>query len=290
MFSVDLPIAPGDSANGAYGLWPFGVHGGGHAIDGHPGWDVEYRPGANVLVAADGSVQNAQPEASGGHFTVRINHNVGERTAYATDYTNLGSLAAGISPGAQVTRGQVLGSAGVQTLTIGTTTVTFGMTHFQMNDFSKNEGLTNPNAVSAKPFLSTAGRTLFDSIWRSAAYQTEWCEPFVTNSRGATFPVTRTWTLQSGPLAPILEVQCVSTMSNQYTYALLALDRSTIESGILVADAAKKPLATVDFFPSSGAARLGVWEVLSDVLQLSLGEPGAARPSSLAGAAIYTTR
>lgn len=289
-FALDLPVASGDQAGSAYGLWPFGVHGGGHALDGHPGWDVEFRPGANVLAAADGSVQNAVPEPDGGgRFTVRINHSVGGGASYATDYTNLASLAAGIAAGAAVSRGQVIGQAGVQSQTIGTTPVTWAMTHFQMNDFSRNEGLTNPNAVSAEPFLSGSGRALFDSIWRSAAYQTEWCEPFVTNSRAATFPLARTWTLQSGTLAPILDVRCPSDRSNEYVYSLLAADRSTIEAGTFAVDPVKKP-STVDFRPSSGGTRLGLWDVVSDTLQLNLGAPGAARPSTLLGAATYTTR
>ncbi|HLG59343.1 MAG TPA: M23 family metallopeptidase [Vicinamibacterales bacterium] len=290
-FSIDLPIAPGDQANGAYGLWPFGVHGGGHALDGHPGWDVEYRPGANVLAAAEGSVLNAMPEPGGsGRFTVRINHSVGGRVAYATDYTNLSSLAPGVVAGAAMSRGQVIGQAGVQSQTIGTTPVTWAMTHFQMNDFNRHEGLTNPNAVSPEPFLSAGGRSLFESMWRAAAYQTEWCEPFFTNSRAAGFPLARSWTLQSGTLGATLDVRCPSAASPQYEYELLATDRSTIEAGTFVLDPAKRPLSTVDFRPATGAARLGVWEVVSETLQLSLGAPGGPRPASLAGAATYTTR
>ena len=45
-FVIDLPIAAGDGATLAYGIWPYGVHGGGHALDGHGGFDVEYRIGA----------------------------------------------------------------------------------------------------------------------------------------------------------------------------------------------------------------------------------------------------
>src|SRR4051812_20538448 len=36
---MSLPIALADSASQAYTIWPFGVHGGGHALDGHPGFD-----------------------------------------------------------------------------------------------------------------------------------------------------------------------------------------------------------------------------------------------------------
>src|SRR5689334_12763262 len=57
-FDIDLPIAPADSVSIGYGLWPFGVHGSAHALDGHPGFDFEYRPGAPVLAVADGIVDN----------------------------------------------------------------------------------------------------------------------------------------------------------------------------------------------------------------------------------------
>lgn len=286
-----MPIAPGDQGDSAYSIWPFGVHGGGHATDGHPGWDVEFRPGAQVLAAADGTVQNAMPEPGGsGRFTVRVNHKVAGRVVYATDYTNLASLAAGVTAGANVTRGQVLGLAGVQSQTIGTTPVTWAMTHFQMNDFSRNEGLTNPNAVGAEPFLSAAGRALFDTMWQAAAYQTEWCEPFHTNSRAAGFPMARTWTVQSGAPAAFLDVRCPSDRTSEYTYALLAANRSTLESGTFVLDPTKKPLSTVDFRPSSGSPRLGVWNLVSDTLHLNLGAPGASRPAALDGASVYTTR
>jgi hypothetical protein len=286
-----MPIAPGDQGSSAYGIWPFGVHGGGHAVDGHPGWDVEFRPGALVLAAADGTVQNALPEMGGsGRFTVRINHTVAGRVAYATDYTNLASLAAGIASGASVTRGQALGVAGVQSQTIGTTPVSWAMTHFQMNDFSRNEGLTNQNAVSAEPFLSAAGRALFEAIWQAAAYQTEWCEPFHTNARAAGFPIARTWTAQSNAAAASLDVRCPSDRSSEYTYALLAADSSTLESGTFVVDPAKKPLSTVEFRPTSGLPRLGVWDLVTDTLYLNLGAPGGSRPATLDGAAVYSTR
>lgn len=287
-FSLDLPVASGDQASSAYGVWPFGVHGGNHALDGHPGWDIEYRPGANVLAAASGTVLHAMQE-TGGRYTVRINHPVDGRTAYATDYTNIDSLAPGIVAGAAVTKGQAIGPAGVQSQIIGTTPLTWAMTHFQMNDFSKNEGLTNPNAVSAEPFLSQSGRALFESIWRSAAYQTEWCEPFFTNSRAATFPMSRTWTLQSGASAAILEIRCPSESSSEYTYSFLNGDRSTVETGTFVQDYLAEP-ATVDFRASSGGTRFGVWDIVSDRLQLNLPAAGTPRPSSLSGAAIYTTR
>ncbi|MGQ0734775.1 MAG: M23 family metallopeptidase [Acidobacteriota bacterium] len=290
-FSLDLPIAPADATNNAYGLWPFGVHGGDHALDGHPGWDVEYRPGANVLAAAEGTVMNAAPEPSGnGRFTVRIGHAVNGRNAYATDYVNVAALAPGIVAGAAVTRGQVIGPAGVQTQMIGTTLVTWAMIHFQMNDFSRNEGLTNTNAVSPELFLSGTARPLFDVIWRTAAYRAEWCEPFVANPRGQTFPLSRTWTLQSGSGAALFEVQCPTPSAQEYTYRFGGVDGSTLESGTLAADSSRKPLATVDLRSASGSTRLGVWDIVGDTMQLQVAGTGAARPQTLAGASTYITR
>jgi hypothetical protein len=41
VLAVAMPIDPGDSANTAFGITPFGYHGADHADDGHPGWDIE---------------------------------------------------------------------------------------------------------------------------------------------------------------------------------------------------------------------------------------------------------
>jgi hypothetical protein len=284
-FAIALPVGEGDVGTHAYGIWPFGVHGGSHAVDGHPGWDVEFRPGAQVLAAADGTIQHAVADAQG-RLTVRIDHSAHGR--YATDYTNLSDLAAGIAAGARVTRGQPLGSAGVQTQFIGTSQVTWAMSHFQVNDFSRNEGLTNPNAVSPEAHLTSTSRALFDAVWRATAYRTEWCEPFPTNSRLAGFPMTRRWTLRSGTLPASLEVRCGSESSADYEYTWRAAD-GTLESGVLSVDATAKPLARVDIRPSSGVSRLGVYDIVSGTMELSLGAGGASRPSTLVDASVYSS-
>src|SRR6267378_7533854 len=61
-FTIDLPIAPADSVSVGYGLWPFGVHGSSHALDGHPGFDFEYRLGAPVYAVIDATVSNRIPD------------------------------------------------------------------------------------------------------------------------------------------------------------------------------------------------------------------------------------
>jgi hypothetical protein len=72
-----LPVAAGDIASNAFGLNPFGIHfggtgPGGHASDGHPGWDVEFQVGASVLAAADGVVQSVFADSfSAGRSTIQ---------------------------------------------------------------------------------------------------------------------------------------------------------------------------------------------------------------------------
>jgi hypothetical protein len=197
-------------------------------------------------------------------------------------------LMPGIAAGATVARGQPLGTAGVQTQFIGSSQVTWAMTHFQVNDFSRNEGLTNPNAVSPELFFNAGASSLFDTIWRTSAYQTEWCEPFPTNSRLVGFPLSRMWTLRSGSLPARLDVRCVSENSADYEYALRSADGTT-ETGILRVEASAKPLARVEARPSSGASRLGVYDIVSGTLELNLGSAGGQRPSSLTAASVYTT-
>jgi hypothetical protein len=292
VFSIELPIAEGDSANNGLGIWPFGVHGASHALDGHPGFDIEFRPGASVRAAADGTIQNAVTDInSPGRFTIRISHRIGSLT-YATDYTNVSALAPGISAGATVTRGQVIGAAGVQSQVIGTTPVTYGMTHFQANDFTQSVGLTNPNAVSPSLYFTPSAQRLFDSLWQIAAYRQEWCEPFVANSRLGGFPFSRTWTLRSGSLPTQLDIRCVSESSLDFEYTFRAGDGSAVETGLFQIATTARPLTTIDMRPSSGGVRLGVYDIVSDSAQLNLGAPGAPRPASLtgAGASTYTTR
>ena len=289
-FSVDMPVAPGDVATNAYGIWPFGVHGSTHALDGHPGFDVELRPGAKVLAAADGTIQNINADSnSAGRYTIRIDHAAGAGR-YATDYTNVSALGPNITAGVAVSRGQPIGTAGTQTQFIGTSQVTWAMTHFQVNDFSRNEGLTNPNAVSPEAFLSAAGRGVFNRIWRAAAYRTEWCEPFATNSRLAGFPLSRTWSLSSGSLPARIDVRCASDGAADYEYTFRAADGSEIEAGTIQVNASAKPWPTIETRPASGPGRLGVYDIVSGMMELNLGAPGGARPSSPEGASVYTTR
>ena len=47
---------------------------------------------------------------------------------------------------------------------------------------------------------------------------------------------------------------------------------------------------TVDFTSSAGSRRLGLYDIVSETMRLSLGAPGAGRPPSFAGASTYSTQ
>lgn len=294
-FTVSLPIAASDTATASFGLNPFGIHfggigAGGHGLDGHPGWDVEFRIGAPVRAAADGVVQSSFADVfAPDRFTVQIQH---ESTAgtYRTVYTNITTVDPVIQSGARVTAGQVIGIAGTQSIVNGTVRQTYAMTHFQVDDFRRNEGLTNPNAVSPAQYLSPAGLVLFESVWRTAAYSVELTEPFPTNPRDASFPFTRAWMRETGTLPARFECTRLEAASSAQDYAWLDASGAVVERGSLVI-AAASPLSAIDLRPSGGApSRLGVYDVVGDTLRIDIAGPGAPRPSDLTRASLYRTR
>ncbi len=203
-FAIDMPLRAEEAAHSALGLWPFGAHGADHAVDGHPGWDVEVVPGASARAAADGQVLSARDDShSPGRFTVQLSHRSGT-AFYRTVYTNLTDLAPAIREGALVLAGDPLGVVGVQQRKVGPREATWAAFHFQVDDFSQSSGITNLNAVGPEPWLSSAGRETFAAIWRTAAWAGELVEPFPANPRDAPFPQTRVWTRTAGDLAASL--------------------------------------------------------------------------------------
>ena len=113
-FVLDLPIAESDSASQAYAIWPFGVHDGSHGLDGHLGFDIEYRIGARVLAAADGIVASVTADPHDPSRRVVDLRHPSARGTYTTGYSNLVDLPATIVTGAPVARGEALGTAGAE--------------------------------------------------------------------------------------------------------------------------------------------------------------------------------
>lgn len=285
-FCVALPVAANDTAFAALGVWPFGVHGSSHAVDGHPGWDIEFKIGSLALAAEVGTVQSIYVDSTAGVTTVQLSH-TWRGKAYRTVYTNLAALAAGVSVGAAVARGQPLGVPQAQTHTIGTRTVVYAAIHFQLDDFSSTAGLTNVNAVSPETHLLPEARALFASMWAKAAYTQQLCEPYATNSRTSVFPLTRSWRQLPTTLTTQFVVTCVDPVRNDMQVSLASLFNQA-GSGTLAITPTPGGASEIDIVVG-GVVQRGLYRVVGDTLKLQLNQPGGPRPASLSSPALYVT-
>jgi hypothetical protein len=288
VLAIGMPIEPGDSANAAYGIAPFGYHGADHALDGHPGWDIEYRIGGVVRAAAAGTIQNVFPDPfTPGRTTVQIEHIVGTHH-YRTVYTNIATLAADIAENASVRAGQAIGTAGTISGTIGTQQVSYAMTHFQLDDLEFHREGPDPKAVSPEPFLTPAAKSIFDGLWSRAAFVHELVEPFATNPRALSFPASRTWTRAGGDGPAGIRFTRSRSQVAEYEYALLAESGTVIEAGAVAINVTARPYPLIAL-TSPTAVRLGLYDIVSNEMRLSLAPPGSARATDLTGASVYRT-
>jgi len=276
-----MPIDSADVASTAFGMLPFGFHGGDHTQDGHAGWDIEYRIGAPVRAAAPGVVIAVEPDPiNAGRTTVQLEHIVGEHF-YRTSYSNLSSVNTAVVLEAVIAAGQPLGVAGVMSTVTGVTPITYAMSHFQLDDLEYHREITNPKAVSPEPFLSASAKTLFDRIWASATYFQEPVEPFATNARESVV-TQRTWMRAGGDGPAGIRF---TRQGSAYSYELLAESGTVVEAGTATLWLAARPAAIDLSSPTS--KRLGVYDILSNELRLSLADPGEPRPSGISTASIY---
>ena len=281
--SIGMPIDGADTAYAAFGMLPFGYHGGGHTEEGHAGWDIEYRLGAPVRAAAAGTVLSVEPDPdTPGRFIVVLEHVVGTHF-YRTHYANLVNVLSDVVVGELMLARQTIGTAGAITATIGGATITYAMTHFQLDDLEFHREVPNPKAVSPEPFLNPEGKLLFDGIWATAAYFQELVEPFATNAR-ETIVTTRTWTRAGGDGPAGIRF---TRQGSTYTYELLAESSTVIETGTVSLTQIPRP-STLDLV-SPTAIRLGSYDIMSNELHLTLANPGSSRPASVTAANVYRT-
>lgn len=284
VLSIAMPIDSADTANTAFGLLPFGYHGGGHTEDGHAGWDIEYRIGAPVRAAATGTVYSVEPDAIVlGRTAVVLEHVVGEHF-YRTHYTNLATVASDVVVDELILVGQTIGTAGTITPISLFRPVTYAMTHFQLDDLEFHREVANQKAVSPEPFLTAPARALFERIWTTAFYLQELVEPFATNPR-ETIVTTRTWMRAGGDGPAGVRF---TRRGNGYTYELLAESGTVIEAGLVVLrETARPPMIEL---VSPTATRLGVYDIVSGEMRLTMSSPGGARPTALDQTHVYRTR
>ena len=160
-------------------------------------------------------------------------------------------------------------------------TITYAMTHFQLDDLEFHREIANPKAVSPEPFLNAEGKALFDRVWATAAYFQELVEPFATNPRETTI-TTRTW-MRAGGDGPA-GIRFIRNGS-AYTYELLTESSTVIEVGTVSLGVTSRP-STIDLV-SPTASRLGSYDLLSNELRLTLANPGSSRPAAVTAANVY---
>ncbi len=284
-FTIQMPIREADIGGSSMGLNSFGAHIGNHGIDGHPGWDVEYRIGASVYTAADGVVQSASTD-NDGRSAVQVQHN----QRFRTNYVGLAELDPAMKVGTQVKAGQRMGVPAVNTQMVGTVTKTWAAFHFQLDDFTVNYGLSNGFAVSPEAHLDETGRAVFEKLWSQAAYTQEMCEPFPSNPRNVQFPLTRTWTRQSGGLSTRVDFTCRGPLSSAYGYAFFDGTGAVLERGTFEPQSLGPEWTAFDLLPDGGSQRRrGLMRIVSDAMQLDYSAAGGARPSGLEAASTYRT-
>lgn len=282
-FKISMPVKEDQVGGQVYRIWPFGVHGSVHAEDGHPGWDLEVVPGAIIYAAADGTVQSIFNEVVSGTYTIQIVH---QDSAFRTIYTNIGVVDETIFEGAVVNAKQAIGVAATVDLVIGTKPVSFAMIHFQLDDFSQSNGISNTAAINPKDYLDEEGLAILDRVWSKAAYNQEICEPFLVNDRNASIPLTRSWVLKSGSHASRITFTMLDATANSYEYRFYDANDELSESGSIHI-AASYPFGAIDFIPhDQTASHLGVLQILDSEMSLSY---GITRPNDLLEASVYTT-
>jgi hypothetical protein len=286
VLSVALPIDTADVITTGFTVLPFGYHGADHAVDGHAGWDIEYRTGGTVRAAAAGEVLSVDVDAGTGRSTITLQHVVGEHF-YRTIYTNVTAVRSGVSADAAVVPGQPLGTAG-SAAAVGGFPSGNAVIHFQLDDLEFHREGPSPKAVSPEPFLSEPARLLFAQLWGTAAYAHELVEPFITNPRSLSFPASRTWTRAGGDGPAGIRFTRRDGRSADYEYALLAESGTTVEAGSVLLDPTARPFATIDLV-SPTHRRLGIYDVVSNEMRFTLSSPGAARPTTLDATHVYRT-
>ncbi|HIG12101.1 MAG: M23 family metallopeptidase [bacterium] len=265
--ALGMPIAAGDSDLLVFGLWPFGVHGGGHP-EGHPGIDIEYKAGAQVLAACDGEVTSIAPNS---HFSGRWDVILVPRPGIVVQYDHMGATAAGIAVGSVVVEGQALGWAPAPS---PHRTVHLGL-----------RAAGQP--ISPVDYLSPSGAVIHSALWSTARYMEELVEPLSTNAIEVSFPLTASRSLVSGSLPARLEFTRSDAASDLMTYTLFDATDTAFEVGS-VTFSPFKPLAEIDLVPiTPGAAtRLGVLDIQGSDLWIDWSR--GTRPTSLAGASHYS--
>ena len=272
--SIGLPIQLSDVSTDHYVVWPFGVHGGGHAEDGHPGIDFSYVAGAKVIAAEAGEI-------------TAITLNMGWTPAQ-WDITQT------IRPGVQLRYGHIADPPAVSVGDIlaagdiiGDPSVTSGGN--RMIHFALSLGSTSADDDTCPtPWFNAAAANDWDIIWQMAHYSEELSEPLGCNDREADPPYVATWELETpGVSAGPDSILFFRPDGYTYNYVYTFLDVSGVayETGDTEWMSSPSTIG-LKFVATDGSGSLSfaAGDIVDTEMQLKI---DLSMPTDMSGAAIY---
>lgn len=273
-FGMELPItyATYDSTNG--GVWPFGVHAGGHP-EGHPGLDFFYTAGSKVLAAADGEVIAILPNES--HRPSVLDSVMQEvRMGVRLIYDEVENKEAWVVVGAVLTPGDVLGDP----LDKGTVQ----SCHFGVRSGGQH--------IPPADYWSATAQPTWDLMWPEASYFNELIEPLQTNPVDNTFPISRRWsrtTSGAGSSTAHVDLSLDGSDDSIYDYSFLDASLTVTEWGTVNFNYGY-PMGSITFEPDASlglSKRFGVVDIVGETMWLDWDT--TTPPTGLAGASVYST-
>jgi hypothetical protein len=271
-FSIGLPVSPSGHDNQVFGLWPYGVHGGGHP-EGHPGLDFEYAVGAKVIASTAGPIVVIRQNTS--HLPAILWSVVQEpRPGFKVIYDEVANLPPSIVVGTVLAEGDVVGDPYDKT--------TFRSNHLGVMVLGEH--------LCPSDYWHTTAQAQMDAFWPQCFFAEEPAEPRMHNPTQVTFPLTCRWELDTpGSGSSTAEVHFIRLDPTDWSFSYAFLDSggSTLEWGAASFNMAV-PWGTVTFTPDSSlglSKRFGTYDIVEDVLTLDWDSAGF--PADLSGASLY---
>lgn len=272
--SIGLPIQLSDVSTDHYVAWPFGVHGGGHAEDGHPGIDFCYIAGAKVIAAEAGEITaitvNTGWTPTQWDITQTIRPGVQLRYGHIADppAVNVGDVLAA---------GDIIGDP-------SDTSDGNRMIHFALSLGSASAD----DDTCPTPWFNAAASNDWDVIWQMAHYSEELTEPLGCNDREADPPYVATWELETpGAIAGPESILFFRPdgYAHNYVYTFLDATGAAYETGdtewmTSPSTIGLKFVAT----DGSGSLSFGAGDIVGDEMQLKI---DLSMPTDMSGAAVY---